>query len=186
MAADNIQINIKENGTVTLATVGKYCDRNIDVNINVPAKASQFTNLYAPENVMPKKAVNGSSSGITYQDDNYCNVIVIPYHHAENEPVAMRIRGIGTVRDRMGCGTLAADGVTRVNHYQISSTSYFDLSYDEHGDAVITFKGNVVSTEWYYFVFTFQYIGINSGVAEALAGPIVTINESIGNGGHAE
>ncbi len=31
----NTQINITENGTTTLATAGKYCDRNIDVNVNV-------------------------------------------------------------------------------------------------------------------------------------------------------
>lgn len=29
------QIDITENGTTTLATEGKYCDRNIDVNVNV-------------------------------------------------------------------------------------------------------------------------------------------------------
>lgn len=31
----NTQINITKNGTTTLATEGKYCDRNIDVNVNV-------------------------------------------------------------------------------------------------------------------------------------------------------
>lgn len=31
----NIQIDITENGTTTLATAGKYCDRNIDVIANV-------------------------------------------------------------------------------------------------------------------------------------------------------
>lgn len=31
----NIGINITENGTTTLATAGKYCDRNIDVNVAV-------------------------------------------------------------------------------------------------------------------------------------------------------
>lgn len=41
----NHQINITENGTKTLATAGKYCDRNIDVNVNVPAKPTQFTNV---------------------------------------------------------------------------------------------------------------------------------------------
>ncbi len=30
------EINITENGTTTLATAGKYCDRNIEVNVNVP------------------------------------------------------------------------------------------------------------------------------------------------------
>ena len=33
----NTQINIGSNGTTTLATAGKYCDRNIDVNVAVPA-----------------------------------------------------------------------------------------------------------------------------------------------------
>lgn len=33
----NIQIPITENGTTTLATAGKYCDRNIEVNVNVPS-----------------------------------------------------------------------------------------------------------------------------------------------------
>lgn len=32
----NTQINITKNGTTTLATAGKYCDRNIDVNVTVP------------------------------------------------------------------------------------------------------------------------------------------------------
>ena len=32
----NTQININKNGTTTLATAGKYCDRNIDVEVNVP------------------------------------------------------------------------------------------------------------------------------------------------------
>ena len=36
----NIQIPITENGTVTLATAGKYCDRNIDVNVNVAGGTS--------------------------------------------------------------------------------------------------------------------------------------------------
>ncbi len=31
----NTQIEIKKNGTTTLATAGKYCDRNIDVNVSV-------------------------------------------------------------------------------------------------------------------------------------------------------
>lgn len=32
----NTQIDIVENGTTTLATAGKYCDRNIDINVNTP------------------------------------------------------------------------------------------------------------------------------------------------------
>lgn len=34
----NIQIPITKNGTTTLATAGTYCDRNIDVNVEVGAE----------------------------------------------------------------------------------------------------------------------------------------------------
>ena len=38
------QINIDKNGTTTLATAGKYCDRNIDVNVNVPTTGTELVN----------------------------------------------------------------------------------------------------------------------------------------------
>lgn len=38
----NTQIAITENGTTTLATAGKYCDRNIDVNVNVPSNDAEL------------------------------------------------------------------------------------------------------------------------------------------------
>lgn len=180
----NTQINVNANGTTTLATAGKYCDRNIDVNVDVKGKPTQFTNLYDPENVTVKTVANVSSSGITYGADNYVNCIAIPYHHTAGEPVVLRLRGIGTVRDRTGCALLDANK-ERVQHYQITSSNYYTQSYDEHGDAVITFKSGPESYEWEYFLFNFQYIGINSN-AVAQTGPIITINEPIGNGGHVE
>ena len=38
----NIQIPIAENGKVTLATAGKYCDRNIDVQVEVPTHEAEL------------------------------------------------------------------------------------------------------------------------------------------------
>lgn len=213
----NIQIDIGENGTKTLVTAGKYCDRNIDVNVNVPpvgiiptgtttitengthdvtnyasavvnvagGQATKFTNLFDLTNVTVKTKVEASSSGVTYTADNQCNCIKIPYHHVAGEDVVLRIRGIGTVRDRYGAATLASDGTTMVKNYSfaISSTSYFTMSYDEYGDAMVTFKGNLLTTEWDYFAFNFQYVGVNTN-ATAVTGPIITINEPIGNGGY--
>ena len=213
----NTQISIKTNGTTTLATAGKYCDRNIDVNVAVPASGitpsgsktitengthdvtqyasavvnvqtaqpTQFTNLYDVANVTVKTKADVSSTAVTYTTDNQCNYIKVPYHHVAGEPVVMRIRGIGTVRDRYSAGTLKSDGSTVVKNYSLasSSTSYFTMGFDEHGDAMITFKSNLVSLEWYYFLFNFQYVGTNTN-ATAVAGPIITINEPIGNGGH--
>lgn len=150
-------------------------------------KPTQFTNLYDPANVVLNTYMNASSSaGVTYTADNYCNYIKIPFHHVKNEPVVLRLRGIGTIRDRFASVVFASDGVTRVNHYSFYEGSYFDLSYDEYGDAMITFNGNIITGyEWYYFAFNFQYPCVNSKPSSAFTGPIITINEPIGNGGHA-
>lgn len=212
----NTQINIITNGTKTLATAGKYCDRNIDVNVNVPANgitptgtlnittngthdvtnyasavvnvaggtATQFTNLYDPANVTIDYQVYGSSSeGLVRKADTECNILKIPYHHVAGEPFVIRMRGIGTVRSRLGFVMVAQDGETRVNHYQFSDANYFTLSYDEYGDAMITCKGSFLTKEFYFVEFTFQYPSFSSATT-ALTGPIVTINEPIGNGGY--
>lgn len=181
----NTQISITENGTKTLATAGKYCDRNIDVKVNVPGKATQFTNLYDPAKVHLKQVNNCSSSaGYTAATDNYCNFVVIPYHHKANDPVVLRIRGIGTVRDRANFTLMKEDGTTPESWGQFHNA--VTLSYDEHGDTTLTAKGVLLTREWYYLHLNFQYVGVNSGASTAHTGPIITINEPIGNGGHAE
>ena len=37
----NIQISVSKNGTTTLATAGKYCDRNIDIVTDVPTSDAE-------------------------------------------------------------------------------------------------------------------------------------------------
>ena len=182
----NTQINITENGTKTLATAGKYCDRNIDVNVDVAGKPTQFTNLYDPANVTVKtKSLYSSSSGQQITSDNYVNYVVIPYHHKANTPVAIRVRGISIpVRDRQDFVMYNSDGKTAVSWGQLASA--ISLTYDEHGDAVFTFStsSSNCTREWYYLHLNFQYNGVNSGASSAFEGPIITINEPIGNGGH--
>ena len=39
---ENIQIPIVENGKVTLATAGKYCDRNIEVQVEIPTYEAEL------------------------------------------------------------------------------------------------------------------------------------------------
>lgn len=39
----NIQIDITANGTKTLKTAGKYCDRDIEVNVSVPSESCGIT-----------------------------------------------------------------------------------------------------------------------------------------------
>lgn len=211
----NTQINISANGTKTLATAGKYCDRNIDVNVNVPVpsgyikpsgsktitengthdvtqyasavvdvagKPTQFTNLYDPANVTLDYRMNcSSSSGITYTADTETNYVVVPYNHKAGEVITIRIRGIGTVRSRLDF-VFTRDGA-RVNHGQWSSY-ISNTSYDEYGDLSITFSsGATVTNAWDALILNFQYTWHNSATT-ALTGPIITINEPIGNGGH--
>ncbi len=212
----NHQINITTNGTKTLATAGKYCDRNIDVNVAVPASGitpsgtkaitengtydvtnyakaevdvqtaqpTQFTNLYDPANVTIGQYIGASSStGVTYTTSADSNWVKIQYHHAAGADVVLRLRGIGTVRSRTTLVTFQADGTTRQNHFTMTNTSFFEVTYDEYGDLTITFKSTIKSAEWYYFAFSMQYPFVDKATT-AVTGPIITINEPIGNGGH--
>ena len=175
----NTQINITENGTTTLATAGKYCDRNIDVNVDTRKK---YTNLYDPANVTLKTVHNCSSAdGLTFSTDNYVNYVKIPFHHKAGEPVDIRVRGISTpVRDRQNFTVLGADGTTPVSWGQFGNA--ITTSYDEYGDRVCTLKtsGAYTTREWYYFLLNFQYTGVNSSASQAFEGPIITFNEPIG------
>jgi hypothetical protein len=57
---------------------------------------------------------------------------------------------------------------------------------DEYGDVVMTFgdTSSNVTKAWKYLVLNFQYIGEHNSVSTAKVGPIITINEPIGNGGY--
>ena len=181
----NTQISITANGTKTLATAGKYCDRNIDVNVNVEtAKPTQFTNLYDPANVQLKTVMSYTSGNevMNYTSDNYVNVVRIPYQHKANEPVAIRVRGISCpVRDRQAYAVFIENGITAYTWGTLSNN--IDVSYDEYGDMVMAFRSgsSVCKGEWNYLDLNFQYNGINSGASTALTGPIITINEPIGS-----
>ena len=178
----NTQINVTANGTTTLATAGKYCDRNIDVNVNVSNKPTQFTNYYDPANVTVDERVSySSSSGLTRTSDTESNVLRVPYHKTAGTPFVVRMRGISTVRSRLIFVCFNEDGSVNTSAYG-SFTQYIDMSYDEYGDVVLTGKGTpFTSKEWYFIEFNIQYTGLSSAET-ALTGPIVTINEPIGNG----
>lgn len=180
----NTQIDITTNGTTTLATADKYCDRNIDVNVAVSEQATQFTNYYDLATITIDQKVSISSGVASFASDTECNLIMIPYHHIANEACVIRIRGIGTIRSRLDFGAFKEDGTTVVTNTALSASNP-TKSYDEHGDFTLTLGGTYLSTEWYYIGFNFQYIGMSSA-SSVLSGPIITINEPIGNGGYVE
>ena len=211
----NTQVNVSKNGTTTLITAGKYCDKNIDVKVAVPAsnvvagtititengthdvtnyasakvnvaggQASQFTNLYNVNNVIVQTNLTSSqtkNTAVAMETYNYGNVLKIPYSHAAGDSVVLRLRGIGTVRDRFQCVITDASDLV-VTWGQLSNAN--TLTYDEYGDACLTLSSPYSTNAWEYLYFVFQYPGVNSKVTEAKTGPIITINEPIGNGGY--
>ena len=247
---DAIVKDIESNGTTILATAGKYCDRNIAVNVNVPipsgyikptgsknittngthdvtqyenavvnvpvpsgyikpsgnktitengthdvaqfasavvdvaGKPTQFTNLYDPANVVLKTRAECTNYTESFSADNYVNYITVYFDHKGGEEVAIRTRGLSIpVRDRQNFTCVKADGTTVVSWGQLANA--ITLTYDEYGDAVMTFKsGAYKSNNWGCLRLNFQYEGMNSSVTSAYTGPIITINEPIGNGGH--
>ena len=74
----NTQISIKTNGTTTLATAGKYCDRNIDVNVAVPASG-----------ITPTGSISITANG-THDVTNYASAVV-------NVPTPEQIAVVRTV-----------------------------------------------------------------------------------------
>lgn len=176
---------IKPTGSKTITENGTHdVTQYASAVVNVPGKPTQFTNLYDPANVVLKTVSNCSGGTVSFDSDNYVNYVVIPFHHKANEKVEIRTRGLSLpVRDRQNFTCFGSDGTTVVTWGQFSSA--VALSYDEYGDGVLTFKNGAYKTnEWYYLHLNFQYQGSNSGVSKAFEGPIITINEPIGNGGH--
>ena len=175
--------------TVTAATLaeGVTAHDKSGAKITGTMKANtptQFTNLYDPANVVLKKVSHCSSGTASFTSDNYVNYVIIPFHHKAGDEVAIRTRGLSMpVRDRQNFTCFGSDGTTVVTWGQISSA--ITMSYDEYGDGVLTFKSGAYKTrEWYYLHLNFQYEGINSSASTAYSGPIITINEPIGNGGY--
>jgi hypothetical protein len=62
----NTPIYISTNGTTTLATAGKYCDRNIDVNVNVPSKDAELAEQKAiTDSILDKSITEFTSDTLT-------------------------------------------------------------------------------------------------------------------------
>lgn len=183
----NTQIDITANGTTTLATAGKYCDRNIDVNVEVPAEATQFTNVleYADSLELNKRFANDG----TYNTNqpNGCIAVTLDLnklpngHPLKKNTNEFRFRGCHHVD---GAFSQSADGVTYASKGWNTETT----QVDEYGDMVFT-RGYISER---YIRFNIGMVCYPTSSNSALpddfnpvdAGCIVTFNEPIGNGGY--
>ena len=62
----NTQVKVTANGTTTLATAGKYCDRNIEINVNVPIPSGY---------IKPSGSKSITENG-THDVTNYASAVV--------------------------------------------------------------------------------------------------------------
>lgn len=185
----NTQIDITANGTTTLATAGKYCDRNIDVNVEVPAEATQFTNVLEYADSLEVNARFGSAGSYNTSQPNAMIAVTLnlnnlpggnPLAHNTNE---IRFRGCSHVD---AVFAQSSDGVT----YAAKGLSCQYTSVDAYGDLVFT-RGYIIGP---YVRFNIGMATVPSSGNIALAddfdpvaeGCIVTFNEPIGNGGYVE
>ena len=184
----NTQINVTENGTTTLATAGKYCDKNIDVNVNVKAKPTSFVNVleYATLEVNKKFSSNGSYN--TSQPNAFVAVTLdlnsLPngenLHKNTNE---FRFRGCNHVDTVFA---MSSDGST----YSAKGLGAMYNRIDEYGDIVYT-RG-YISDRYVRFNICMSAYSTSSNTAlpddfdPIAAGCIVTFNQPIGNAGYVE
>lgn len=185
----NHQINITENGTKTLLTEKKYCDRNIEVVVNVTsgeAEPTQFTNILNLDTTIVKPGYRCTSTKYTETVDGVAIVCAVSAGTHK-----LRVRG------KYVWGFLQTDKMNSVSPYYtnfyratstptdsafagatltdntVASTNY---GQDEHGD----FYTEFTMPSDGYIGFTLKdisYIYANCTFGE----PIITIDESIGN-----
>lgn len=85
---ENIQIPITENGKTTLATAGKYCDRNIDVQVEIPTFEEELEALKAIEDAFMTEPntvteyyndrITGKIRGNTMRDMTHLRIVKTP------------------------------------------------------------------------------------------------------------
>lgn len=184
----NTQININANGKTTLATAGKYCDRNIDVNVDVAGKPTQFTNVlkYADSIEINKRWAAAGNSYNTSQP-NGCIAVTLNLNNLPdgitlaNNTNRFRFRGCSHIDNTFA---QSSDGVT----YASKSMSCYYTEVDEYGDMVFT-RGYITGPYVRFNIGMAVYpTSSNAALADdfdpVVAGCIVTFNEPIGNGGY--
>ena len=200
----NHQIVIKENSTKTLATAGKYCDRNIDVVVDVSssggATPTQFTNILDLDTTIVKEGYRAVTSKYSETSDGV--VVVTPVKAGTHE---IRVRGkwvywhlsvststsLSNLRtgvyfstttptsEEHGGSSLYGHSLPTLNESAtISNGGQFSI--DEYGDWYMT----VTVSQDGYLAFTLKDMSkVFANCGSFACEPIITIDEPIGNGG---
>ena len=178
----NHQINISTNGTTTLATAGKYCDRNIDVNVDVASEAAPtaFTNVLKHESTtisLNKYAGSASETASNGCIAVYLDLVALGFntHPAE---LTFRWRGMDMLRNFTSI-YVSTDKTSWSGIITMSSNTL-----DEHGDHSLYKKINYPTSNRYLKMSFVVKEDAISCTQDDVNKCILTINEPIGNGGY--
>jgi hypothetical protein len=204
----NTQISITANGTKTLKTAGKYCDRDIDIIVNVPTGGGGITPTGTKDitenGVYDITAYASANVNVpTPQPTQFTNILT----HSSTE-LKFNVTKAGAARNGMMCVIidLAALGITTTRKMEFrmrglwvdhsypniesssdketwsTRKSMLNPAFDSHGDCIVTIS-SLNPTTYPYLLLAFKNTTATV-TADNYAGAILTINEPIGNGGY--
>lgn len=187
----NHKLSVTDNGTKTLLTAGKYCDRNIDVEVNVPKglQPTKFTNILELDTTIVKEGYRAVTD--TYSETRDGVAIVVPLKKGTHD---IRVRGKWAWQFLTVAISVATGGIARTNVYFSTTTPTADahggaflfnysfdqnrgsFNIDEYGDWYMT--TTVSSDGWLAFTLKDMSAVFPDGTFSC--NPIITIDEPIG------
>lgn len=174
----NTQIDISANGTTTLKTAGKYCDRDIDIHVHVPSgtpSPTQFVNVltHSSTEIRLNQTYNG-----TVRNGAMCVIVDLAgLGITTTQKIEFRMRGL--VIDLSNTSIMrSVDKAT-----WSSLKSMVPPAIDGHGDCLVTIS-SLNPTSFPYLLLTFRN-STAEVTMDTYSGAILTVNEPIGNGGYA-
>ena len=178
----DLQINIDQNGTTTLATAGKYCDRDIAVCVDVAAGPTPtvFNNLLTDPNTLitPEHRLSSSTVGnLSAQTGAFVAELTIP----AGRKTIFRFRGFVPYNSTM---CYSRDGGTTWAACYLRY-KYTDIDIDPYGDAIIGTTLGATAVVDLRVRLNLSVMGATTGSAMTEAqirssGAIMTLDEPIG------
>lgn len=183
------KIMITDNGTKTLLTAGKYCDRNIEIETNVPEglKPAVFTNVLDLDTTIVKKGYRVTGSGYTATDDA---VAIVCACSKGNHRIRVRGKYIfgylmalleNVTTGKFYANVYNSDITPTVNEFVGTAIIYgttepYPCGQDEYGDFLL----DITTTLDGYIGFTLKDISYTYPDCAFSEKPILTIDEPIG------